>query len=74
MNHLHDWTNEVRPLSLRANLELRDFGEELILEAVVPNGGRHVEPRQSRTLLSYNVCHIPISLTFPCYVLAFHVP
>ena len=52
VGYLHDWANEARPLSLWANLELRGFGQQLILEAATPQGRRHVEARQSRALLA----------------------
>ena len=59
VDYLHDWANEARPLSLWANLELRGFGQQLILESATPQGRRYVEAGQSRALLAYVIEHKP---------------
>lgn len=52
---VHDRADEVGEVGCRADLQLRDLAEELILEAVVPDGGRDIETRQGRALLAYQI-------------------
>lgn len=49
---LHDGSDEVGEVGARANLELRDLVQELLLEAIVPDRGRDIQTRQGRALLA----------------------
>ena len=55
IGNAHDRTNKVREVRRRADLQLRDLVQKLLLEPSAPHGRGDVETRERGTFLAYAV-------------------
>ena len=55
LGYAHDRADEVREVRRRANLELRDLVQELLLEPGAPHRRGDIESRERRALLAYEL-------------------